>query len=63
MPADAEPSPSSADATEPVILTEVTERIGVITLNRPARRNALNGELIGASTTPCGRWRTTPTSR
>lgn len=31
-----------------VILTEVTERIGVITLNRPERRNALNGELIAA---------------
>jgi 2-(1,2-epoxy-1,2-dihydrophenyl)acetyl-CoA isomerase len=33
---------------EPVILTEVDDRIGVITLNRPARRNALNGELIAA---------------
>jgi enoyl-CoA hydratase/carnithine racemase len=40
-----------AEATvdpEPVILTEVDNRIGVITLNRPARRNALNGELIAA---------------
>jgi 2-(1,2-epoxy-1,2-dihydrophenyl)acetyl-CoA isomerase len=36
------------DAAEPVILTEVTDRVGVITLNRPARRNALNGELIAA---------------
>jgi 2-(1,2-epoxy-1,2-dihydrophenyl)acetyl-CoA isomerase len=43
--ADAEPT---HDATEPVILTEVVDRIGTITLNRPARRNALNGELIGA---------------
>lgn len=34
--------------TEPVILTEVTDRIGTITLNRPERRNALNGELIVA---------------
>ncbi len=33
---------------EPVILTEVTDRIGTITLNRPARRNALNGDLIAA---------------
>jgi 2-(1,2-epoxy-1,2-dihydrophenyl)acetyl-CoA isomerase len=33
---------------EPVILTEVVDRIGTITLNRPARRNALNGELMGA---------------
>ncbi|MDO8389774.1 MAG: enoyl-CoA hydratase-related protein [Actinomycetota bacterium] len=34
--------------TAPVILTEVVERIGIITLNRPERRNALNGELMGA---------------
>jgi 2-(1,2-epoxy-1,2-dihydrophenyl)acetyl-CoA isomerase len=44
--------PESSDPndaqTEPVILTEVAERIGTITLNRPARRNALNGELISA---------------
>jgi 2-(1,2-epoxy-1,2-dihydrophenyl)acetyl-CoA isomerase len=33
---------------EPVILTEVTNRIGIITLNRPHRRNALNGVLIEA---------------
>jgi 2-(1,2-epoxy-1,2-dihydrophenyl)acetyl-CoA isomerase len=32
----------------PVILTEVVDRIGMITMNRPERRNALNGELIGA---------------
>ena len=31
---------------EPVILTEVADRIGTVTLNRPDRRNALNGELI-----------------
>jgi 2-(1,2-epoxy-1,2-dihydrophenyl)acetyl-CoA isomerase len=31
-----------------VLLTEVTDRIGVLTLNRPARRNALNGELMAA---------------
>ena len=31
-----------------MILTEVVDRVGTITLNRPARRNALNGELIGA---------------
>jgi 2-(1,2-epoxy-1,2-dihydrophenyl)acetyl-CoA isomerase len=36
----------TADA--PVILTEVVDRVGIITLNRPARRNALNGELITA---------------
>ena len=40
--------PTADDDTEPVILTEVTDRVGTITLNRPARRNALNGELIGA---------------
>jgi len=39
-------APGPADA--PVLLTEVTDRIGVLTLNRPARRNALNGELIAA---------------
>ena len=44
----AEPSPATADDKEPVILTEVTDRIGTITLNRPARRNALNGALIAA---------------
>ena len=32
----------------PVLLTEVTDRIGLLTLNRPARRNALNGELMAA---------------
>ena len=31
-----------------MILTDVTDRIGTITLNRPERRNALNPELIGA---------------
>jgi 2-(1,2-epoxy-1,2-dihydrophenyl)acetyl-CoA isomerase len=37
------------DETEqPVILTEVTDRIGIITMNRPGRRNALNGYLIKA---------------
>ncbi len=45
----AEPSPATADdGEEPVILTEVTDRVGTITLNRPARRNALNGALIAA---------------
>ncbi|MDE0364849.1 MAG: enoyl-CoA hydratase-related protein [Gammaproteobacteria bacterium] len=37
---------SPADA--PVLRTEVNERIGVITLNRPHRLNALNGALIDA---------------
>ena len=32
----------------PVMLTEIQNRIGIITMNRPRRRNALNGELIGA---------------
>ena len=40
--------PSGAVPDAPVILTEVTDRIGVLTLNRPARRNALNGELMAA---------------
>ncbi len=33
---------------QPVILTEVADRIGIITMNRPERRNALNGYLIKA---------------
>jgi 2-(1,2-epoxy-1,2-dihydrophenyl)acetyl-CoA isomerase len=36
------------DDTEPVLLTEMAGGVGTITLNRPARRNALNGALIGA---------------
>jgi 2-(1,2-epoxy-1,2-dihydrophenyl)acetyl-CoA isomerase len=43
--AETEPTPGGA---EPVILTQVVDRVGTITLNRPARRNALDGELIGA---------------
>jgi 2-(1,2-epoxy-1,2-dihydrophenyl)acetyl-CoA isomerase len=37
-----------SDSDEPVILTHVSDRVGTITLNRPARRNALNGELVAA---------------
>ena len=37
-----------AAGASPVILTEIAERIGIITLNRPATRNALNGPLIAA---------------
>lgn len=40
MPSDGDPGEA------PIILTEVTEHVGTITLNRPERRNALNGELI-----------------
>ena len=32
----------------PVLTTEVSDRIAVVTLNRPERRNALNGELTAA---------------
>jgi 2-(1,2-epoxy-1,2-dihydrophenyl)acetyl-CoA isomerase len=39
----------TADTTPaPVLSTEVDDRIGIITLNRPERRNALNGELMAA---------------
>ena len=41
----AEPSTGNEDSG-PVILTEVVDRVGTITLNRPARRNALNGALV-----------------
>ncbi len=37
-----------SEVAESVILTDVIDRIGTITLNRPARHNALNPELIGA---------------
>jgi 2-(1,2-epoxy-1,2-dihydrophenyl)acetyl-CoA isomerase len=30
---------------EPAVLTEVVDRVGIITLNRPERRNAVNGPL------------------
>jgi 2-(1,2-epoxy-1,2-dihydrophenyl)acetyl-CoA isomerase len=45
------PQPAAAPderPTPPVILLEVTDRVGTITLNRPERRNALNAELIAA---------------
>jgi 2-(1,2-epoxy-1,2-dihydrophenyl)acetyl-CoA isomerase len=32
----------------PILLTDVTDRIGTITLNRPERRNALDGRLVAA---------------
>src|ERR1700689_63784 len=41
-------SESTGDVDAPVLLTDVTDRVGTITLNRPGRRNALNGPLIGA---------------
>jgi 2-(1,2-epoxy-1,2-dihydrophenyl)acetyl-CoA isomerase len=44
----AELTPQAQDEVTSIVLTEVAERIGIITLNRPERRNALNGELIGA---------------
>lgn len=31
-----------------VLLAEVVDRVGIITMNRPERRNALNGELVAA---------------
>ena len=39
---------TTGGTNDPVLLTDVTDRVGTITLNRPERRNALNGELIGA---------------
>jgi 2-(1,2-epoxy-1,2-dihydrophenyl)acetyl-CoA isomerase len=40
--------PSGTVPDAPVLLTEVIDRIGVLTLNRPTRRNALNGALMAA---------------
>jgi 2-(1,2-epoxy-1,2-dihydrophenyl)acetyl-CoA isomerase len=34
--------------SQPVLLTDVADRVGVITLNRPERRNALDGALVAA---------------
>ena len=39
---------TGVDQSEPVIFTEVVDRVGTITLNRPSRRNALDGALIAA---------------
>ncbi|GMU77908.1 MAG: enoyl-CoA hydratase [Acidimicrobiia bacterium] len=40
--------PDSAAPRAPVVLADVVDRIGIITMNRPERRNALNGPLVGA---------------
>lgn len=36
----------SSASDQPVILVDVSDKIGTITMNRPGRRNALNGALI-----------------
>lgn len=36
---------TEAVTDSPVVITAIADRIGIITLNRPARRNAINGEL------------------
>jgi 2-(1,2-epoxy-1,2-dihydrophenyl)acetyl-CoA isomerase len=33
--------------SEPAVLTEVVDKVGTITMNRPERRNAVNGALAG----------------
>ena len=49
MSGSSEMSGSSGEADlPPILLTEVVDRIGIITLNRPERRNALNGPLVAA---------------
>jgi 2-(1,2-epoxy-1,2-dihydrophenyl)acetyl-CoA isomerase len=39
---------SLVEDSQAIVLVDVEDRIAVITLNRPERRNALNGPLIGA---------------
>ena len=48
MPQQPSDSTPTAVPDAPALLTEITDRIGIVTLNRPARRNALNGELMAA---------------
>jgi enoyl-CoA hydratase len=43
-------------ATESVVLTEVQDRIAVLTINRPERRNALNGAVREAFVNTLARW-------
>lgn len=41
-------SQADTPSSSPILLTEVVDRICTITLNRPERRNALNGPLVAA---------------
>ena len=59
----ADPSTGSDQKSGPVILMDVVDHVGTITLNRPNRRNALNGELIGALEGAVRRWPKIPMSR
>lgn len=40
--------PDADPDARPILLSEVVDRIAIITLNRPERRNALNGPLVAA---------------
>ncbi|HEX3707092.1 MAG TPA: enoyl-CoA hydratase-related protein [Mycobacteriales bacterium] len=42
-----DPAPAENDA-DPVLLFDIQDRVATITLNRPERRNALNGALVAA---------------
>ena len=46
MSAAGTPSSGGARTPEPVVLVEVSQRIGTVTLNRPEARNALSSEVI-----------------
>ncbi len=40
-----DPTPTPSEPTAPIILVDIADRVAVVTLNRPHRRNALNSAL------------------
>ncbi|HTO00031.1 MAG TPA: enoyl-CoA hydratase-related protein, partial [Microthrixaceae bacterium] len=46
MPPEATPTDESSAAPEPAVLTERRGHLLIVTLNRPERKNAINGEML-----------------